>query len=206
MLAVKVCGIQEEEDALFLAGSGVWALGFIMVVESPRLIPPDRARELIAKVRGKVLTVGVFRDMGWQEVLSLTAFCGFDLIQLHGSESPSFCARFPGRVIKAFGVDEGFEEKVVEEYRKVARYALFDTVVGNRSGGTGKPFPWEKVGKVVAGGLPVIVAGGLGEENLGELLRLFRPFGVDLNSRVEERPGKKDLCKIRRILTWLQGR
>jgi phosphoribosylanthranilate isomerase len=58
----------------------------------------------------------------------------------------------------------------------------------------------------VAGGLPVIVAGGLGEENLGELLRLFRPFGVDLNSRVEERPGKKDLCKIRRILTWLQGR
>lgn len=206
MLAVKVCGIQTEEDAQSLAQMGVWALGFILVEGSPRQVTPEKARCLVEKIRGKVLTVGVFRDMDWREVTQIVHFCGFDLVQLHGAESPSFCARFPGRVIKAFGVDEGFEENLVEAYRGVARYFLFDAVKGSQSGGTGTSFPWMRIQGLVKGEVPVIVAGGLGEENLAQLLSLFRPFGVDLNSKVEERPGKKDLAKIQRILVWLKRR
>lgn len=206
MLAVKVCGIQTEEDARNLAQMGVWALGFILVEGSPRRVSPDEARHLVEKIAGKVLTVGVFRDMDWREVTQIVRFCGFDLVQLHGAESPSFCAHFPGRVIKAFGVDEGFEEHLVEPYRGVARYFLFDAVKGNQSGGTGTSFPWRKIQKLVEGEVPVIVAGGLGEENLAQLLSLFHPFGIDLNSKVEEKPGKKDLVTIQRILAWLKGR
>ncbi|MEN3185524.1 MAG: phosphoribosylanthranilate isomerase [Atribacterota bacterium] len=207
MLAVKVCGIQTEEDAHSLAQMGVWALGFILVEGSPRWVNPEKARNLVHGIRSRVLTVGVFRDMGWKEVKQLVDFCSFDLVQLHGAESPSFCAHFPGRVVKAFGVDEKFEEKTVEEYRGVVRYFLFDTVRGTQGGGTGTPFPWIKVQKIVEGyEVPVIVAGGLGEENLPQLISLFHPFGVDLNSKVEERPGKKDLTKIQRILDWLRRR
>ncbi|MGC8778912.1 MAG: phosphoribosylanthranilate isomerase [Candidatus Caldatribacteriaceae bacterium] len=205
MLAVKVCGLREEEDVLYLAQLGVWALGFILVEKSPRRVSPENARNLVEKTRGKVLTVGVFQDMDWREVLHLVSFCGFDLVQLHGQETPSFCARFPGKVIKAFGVDEGFDAHLVDAYRGVVRYFLFDTVKGNQRGGTGEPFPWEKL-RGLAKELPVIVAGGLGEENLPALLSCIRPFGVDLNSRVEERPGKKDLAKIQRIVTQLRGR
>lgn len=206
MLAVKICGICDEEDALSLAAMGVWALGFIMVEGSPRQVSPEQARSLVGKVCGKVLTVGVFQDMTPKEVAHLCRFCGFDLIQLHGSEPPSFCARFPGRVIKAFGVNADFEECLVEEYRAVVRYLLFDSVKGNQRGGTGEPFPWPKVQNLVRQNPPVIIAGGLSEENLGRLLALFRPFGVDFNSRVEKRPGKKDLEKIKRILTQLKER
>ncbi|MGQ9473788.1 MAG: phosphoribosylanthranilate isomerase, partial [Candidatus Caldatribacteriaceae bacterium] len=158
------------------------------------------------KILGMVLAVGVFQDMDWKEVQKLVSFCGFDLVQLHGREDPAFCARFPGKVIKAFGVDENFQGEMVKEYRGVVRYILFDTKRGKSQGGTGEVFPWVKVKELARGEIPVIMAGGLGEENLRELLSLFHPFGVDLNSKVEERPGKKDLKKIQRIIIQLKGR
>jgi len=204
VLAVKVCGIKDFEDAVDIASLGVWALGFILVPQSPRFIEPREAKAVIHAVRKRVLTVGVFQDSSLQEIRDLRAFCGFDLVQLHGHESPSFCRRLQKGVIKAFGVDESFEAAMVQEYEGVVDYFLFDTKKGSRSGGTGVSFPWEKIQGVTQKETPVIVAGGLNEKNLHTLLQAVIPFGVDFNSGVEKSPGKKDVRKIRKIMTAMK--
>jgi len=68
-------------------------------------------------------------------------------------------------------------------------------------GGTGKTFDWKSAVPVAegmrAGGVKLVVAGGLTSENVGEAIGILNPWGVDVASGVEERPGKKDAEKVR---------
>ncbi|WP_438315299.1 phosphoribosylanthranilate isomerase [Candidatus Caldatribacterium sp. SIUC1] len=207
MPAVKVCGITQAGDALALAFLGVWALGFIFVPGSPRFVHPETVRGIVGRLRGKVLTVGVFQNSSIREVQGIRDFCELDLVQLHGDEDPAFCERLGGRVIKAFGVGEGFSLKEVEEYLPRVSYVLFDTLKGERRGGTGEVFRWEVVAPFVsAASCPTIVAGGLTLENIPRLLRVLRPFALDVNSGFEIAPGRKNIQKVRELLVLLQGR
>lgn len=202
---VKVCGITEKDDALSIARLGVWALGFIFVPESPRFVDPERVREIVSCLRGKVLTVGVFQNASFQEIRSIRNFCGLDLVQLHGEEDPSFCERLGKGVIKVFGVQEEMPPEGIEEYIPWISYVLFDTVCGGKKGGTGVPFPWQAVSSLLGQiPRPAIVAGGLTVENVSSLLERIRPFALDVNSGVEKAPGKKDVERVREFLAIVQ--
>lgn len=201
MPVVKVCGITEKEDALSIASLGVWALGFIFVPESPRYVEPEKVRDIVSCLQGKVLTVGVFQNAPFGEVRRIRNFCGLDLLQLHGEEDPSFCERLGRGVIKAFGVGEGVFPENIEEYVPWVSYILFDTVHGGKRGGTGKPFPWKSIAHLLQSiPRPVIIAGGLTTENIVSLLEEIHPFALDVNSGVERAPGKKDLGKVKEFL------
>ncbi len=206
MPAVKVCGITQKEDAMCLASLGVWALGFVFVPGSPRCVTPEKVRDIVHLLSGKVLTVGVFQNEDYREIERIRRFCGLDLVQLHGDEDPSLCRRLKKGVIKAFGVEESFPLRSVEAYKGCISYILFDTARGTKKGGTGVPFVWETIVPVVATSPhPVIVAGGLKVENIPSLLRVLRPFAVDVNSGVEIAPGVKDITKVRQIMDMVQG-
>lgn len=205
MPVVKVCGITERDDAVALAHLGVWALGFIFVPESPRYVNPEKVREIVAYLGGNVLTVGVFQNTPLSEVRRIRDFCGLDLVQLHGDEDPSFCERLGRGVIKAFGVGEGVFPEGIEEYLPWVSYVLLDTVHQGKRGGTGIQFPWQLAAPLVARlPRPVIVAGGLTVENVPRLLRVMRPFALDVNSGVERAPGKKDVEKVKEFLAIVQ--
>jgi phosphoribosylanthranilate isomerase len=70
-----------------------------------------------------------------------------------------------------------------------------------RPGGTGEPFDWRKAIPIAEGmrkgGLKLVVAGGLTPQNVGEAMEVLHPWGVDVSSGVEAKPGKKDPHKVR---------
>ena len=198
MREIKICGITDKDDALFAAGCGIGALGFIFYPPSPRYVSPVKAREIIAALPAGVAKVGVFVNHDIGEVRQIFDFCGLDFIQLHGDETPEYCRSFPAsRLIKAFFLQNDQDLEALKLYR--VRAVLVDRRDAGRYGGTGKMANWELALKVKAV-QKLILSGGLGEDNIAGALSLVSPPAVDLNSGVETAPGRKDRDKIRRIV------
>jgi phosphoribosylanthranilate isomerase len=156
----------------------------------PRHLDPDEAREVLAGVPSSVTRVGVFVDPSAQEVAESVEMLRLRGVQLHGSESPEFCAAVWASVIKAFRVGEGFDPAVMEPYRDHVAAVLLDTLVPGAIGGTGRSFRWDSA--LSTGEPPVVLAGGLRPDNVGEAIRLMRPYAVDVSSGVESSPRHKD--------------
>lgn len=195
---VKLCGLTSVEDALMAAEMGVDALGFIFA-RSPRRVTPETARRIIRMLPPFVKSVGVFVDEDARMVERIAAFCGLDMVQLHGGESPGVCRRLMPRCIKAFQLKGGGSLDGVEDYRDKVRAVLLDAWSPCKRGGTGKVFDWTMIeGQRLPG--PLLLAGGLGPQNVREAILAVRPYGVDINSGVELRPGKKDPVKLEALM------
>jgi phosphoribosylanthranilate isomerase len=198
MTQIKICGITNIEDGLAAASAGADALGFVFHPASPRYVTPGRAREIIGSLPQAVCTVGVFVNLAAEEVLSIAELCGLDLIQLHGGETREYCRRFPReRVIKALSFRS--EEEFVAMADYPVRAFLVDAHDPVRFGGTGKTCNWNLAHRAAARH-PLILAGGLSEENIIAALEAVRPLAVDISSGVETAPGKKDHEKIRSVI------
>jgi phosphoribosylanthranilate isomerase len=191
---VKICGITNWRDAELAASTGADALGFIFVSGSPRYIDPETATGIVRDLPPFVTPVGVFADHPLEEVRGVMTQCGIRTVQLHGTESPEYCKELQGFVIKTFRVRKDQNLQDLQAYR-VAAY-LLDTFEEKKLGGTGKTFPWELATTAKAFGR-VIVSGGLTPTNVDQVIQQVRPYGVDVSSGVEERPGKKDPGKLR---------
>ncbi len=201
---IKVCGITNNSDAAVAVTAGVDALGFIFVASSPRNIEPGKARDIVAALPPFVDAVGVFMDAPVEVVEEISQYCGLTVVQLHGAESPEYCESLSGRVLKTFRVmPDSLNATGVNgpygEYFGVVEGFLLDTYHEKLGGGTGKTFDWKIVEKVRPPG-PVILAGGLNPDNVGEAIQVVRPFAVDVSSGVELEPGIKDVSKIERLV------
>ena len=196
-IKVKICGMTQLKDALFAVEQGVDAVGFIFYKKSPRAVTMKTVREIIKKLPPLVETVGVFVNESAERVNKTADYCGLDLVQLHGEESPAFCRKIHRRVIKVFRVKDLQSIKQLEKY-PVSGF-LLDTFSDNLHGGTGKTFDWNLALPAKKMG-PVILAGGLTPRNILQAVRQVRPYGVDVCSGVEKSPGIKDLEKIRAFL------
>jgi len=204
-VAVKICGITDYEDASIAVGLGAGALGFIFA-DSPRQITPQKARDIIRAMPPFVKTVGVFVDEEPAAIKEMIHYCGLDLVQLHGDESPDLCCELMPYTIKALRIKDESSLRTSRIYHGKVRALLLDTYSKDKAGGTGKTFDWQLAIKIKKLGIPIILAGGLGPSNIDGAISTVRPYAVDVNSGVEERPGKKshtlmkDLMeKVRRI-------
>jgi len=200
---IKICGITRLEDAKKAAALGVDALGFIFA-PSKRRVEPETVREIIACLPEKTEKIGVFIDRKAEEVKEIAKFCGLTGLQFHGSESPGYCKSFSEyKVIKAFRVDahRGWGEILPYIRDNAVDRILLDTYVEGVPGGTGKTFPWELV-KIHKnwGEVPLIIAGGIKPSNVQRVIKEVNPFGIDVGSGVESRPGKKDEKKLKEFM------
>lgn len=191
MTRVKVCGITRWEDALVACRLGVHALGFIFA-PSPRRVTMTQAREIIRRLPPFVLAVGVFVDQDLGTVERAVSFCGLDLVQLHGDETPDFCRQLMPRAVKTLRIRPGEVPYVARRYRDKVRALLMDTYSPDAPGGTGKTFDWDLAAPVLETGIPVVLSGGLKPSNVGRAISKVRPWAVDVNSGVEKGPGVKD--------------
>ena len=198
MTQIKICGITNLEDALCAAACGADAVGFIFHPPSPRYITPKQAREIITMLPRNIVKVGVFVNRDAGEVAQTFEDCGLDLIQLHGDESPEYCRRFPPeRVIKAVFPQTSEEPGALVAYD--VRAFLVDFREVDRYGGTGKQADWKFAARL-GEAYPLILAGGLNSENIGEALAAVAPGAVDINSGIEKSPGIKEHDRMRRII------
>ncbi len=191
---IKICGITRKEDALAAVEAGADALGFVFHPASPRYIPPGRAGGIVACLPPLTATVGVFVDASADAIESARRESGIGVVQLHGDESPEFCARVPGRTVKAFRIRGPGD---VGQARRWATSAwLFDSHAEGVRGGSGRSFDWSWTGSLPSL-RPVFVAGGLGPENVARCVCRTRPYAVDVSSGVERAPGVKDAGLMR---------
>ena len=120
---VKVCGMTQLKDAIFAVEHGADAVGFIIYKKSPRSVTMKAVRDIILKLPPLVDTVGVFVNESVDQVNKIANYCGLDLVQLHGEESPAFCRKIQRRVIKAFRIKDLQSVKQFEKY-PVSGYLL----------------------------------------------------------------------------------
>ncbi len=203
-IRVKICGITLYDDARTAANLGADALGFIFHPASPRYIAPSAAREIIGKLPPFVSKVGVFVDRNVRDVIEIARASGVDTIQLHGSETPNMCDRIPYPVIKAFSVDTETDLSLLDEYR-VSGF-LLDTWDKRLKGGTGRTFDWSVAEPASRTHDTIILAGGLGPTNVKEAIEQVLPYGIDVNSGVEIRPGVKNPKKMSHVISIVKGR
>jgi phosphoribosylanthranilate isomerase len=192
---VKICGVTRLEDAILAAELGASAIGFVFWPSSPRFIQPARAREVVRALPPFVTPVGVFVDQPAGHVKDVASVVGVGAIQLHGREDLGYARTLGRRVIKAASVAEA---EVLADSWPPDVTLLLDAMDEDRRGGTGRTVDWARAA-AVASRRRVILAGGLTPDNVGEAVRVVRPFAVDLASGVEAAPGVKDAARLKAL-------
>ncbi|MGA9362802.1 MAG: phosphoribosylanthranilate isomerase [Bacteroidota bacterium] len=196
-LFVKICGITNLEDALFSVESGADALGFIFYNQSPRCVEPETVQNIVAQLPKPVARIGVFVNPTVRDVTTVCQHIRLTSLQVYGNQTDGELQELGTSVIKAFQVEKGFDVEQLRDYSVEA--FLLDTFVRGKTGGTGRTFDW-KIGQRATKYGKVILSGGLNPDNVAEAVRLVHPYGVDVCSGVEERPGKKDLKKVKEFI------
>lgn len=190
---VKICGITREADLDVAVNAGADAVGFVFYPPSPRFLTPDRAAELARRVPPFVTRVGLFVNPEPATVAATLAAVPLDLLQFQGDESPEFCAQFGRPFVKVARMRPGFDLLEFARLFAAAQGLLLDAYVEGY-GGAGQQFDWSLVPAGLP--LPMVVAGGLTADNVGDVIAKLHPWGVDVSSGVELAKGIKDKDKI----------
>jgi phosphoribosylanthranilate isomerase len=196
MTKIKICGIKTVDDALAAMDAGADLLGFNFYPKSPRCIDVGKCRDIMSVMRkyGHMTYVGLFVNASVAEVRATIETCGLSLAQLHGDETPAILKALDGKAFKAFrGVPEA--ERIDGFARSNSPALLVDAAVKGAYGGTGVTADWSAAAEL-AKKYPLLLAGGLTPDNVGEAVRQVKPWGVDVASGVEARPGEKDPGKM----------
>ncbi|WP_447984086.1 phosphoribosylanthranilate isomerase [Nitrospira sp. Nam74] len=198
---VKICGITNSDDALAAVEAGADALGFVFYKGSSRYVTADVVRRIIASLPPFVMPVGVFVNEDIKVVRDLMDSCGLALAQLHGDEPAAYCEQLGRPVFKAVRLRDMGSFLSLAEYKGRAgvRGLVIDTYSESAYGGTGQTTDWSLAAEA-AKAAPVLLAGGLTPENVGEAIIKVRPYGVDVSSGVEASPGKKDHAKVKAFI------
>lgn len=203
MLRIKICGITKKIDAECAIQNGASALGFIFYRNSPRYIPPVKASKITQELPPFISRVGVFVDMEIQGIINIIRRVGLSEVQLHGSETAKSCYDLRSitsiPIIKAFRIKDEKSIDKIESYLYACNALLLDTYQENEVGGTGKVFNWDIAQKAKKFNKPIILAGGLNQDNIIKAYKHVRPYAFDINSGVETSPGIKDHNKIKML-------
>ncbi|MFP5329562.1 MAG: bifunctional indole-3-glycerol-phosphate synthase TrpC/phosphoribosylanthranilate isomerase TrpF [Alphaproteobacteria bacterium] len=198
---VKICGLTREEDVELVAEAGATHVGLIFVEDSPRRIGGEAARIAATARRHGLRSVGVFRGQPEELIARMARDIGLDAVQLHDRELDLRQLRLLMRreceIWAVCGVGE-----TAEPARLDANRSLFDSMVKGRTGGTGRPFDWS----LIAGRIDqrrAFLAGGIGPDNARAAQRMDT-FGIDVGSRIESAPGRKDPDKLKALFAALR--
>jgi phosphoribosylanthranilate isomerase len=198
---IKICGTTSLEDALSSIKAGADALGFIFA-PSKRHVSTEQAQRIISQLPRDIERIGVFMNISAAEIGRVVSAADLTGIQMHGDESPAAVyERLPPvrrdamRKIKTILVKPDDETGLDHD---ATDSAMVDAWLLDSGAGSGKTFDWETAKKRFGDRQQrFIVAGGLTPENVGEAIRAFNPWGVDVVTGVEREPGRKDPEKLK---------
>lgn len=204
----KICGLKTPETIAAAVAGGAGLVGFNFYARSPRSVDPATAGRLAGTVPSSVRKVGLLVDDGDARIAEILAACDLDLLQLHGHETPErvaeIRARFGKPVIKVISVSDAADLERAAAYEDVADYLMFDakppkSMANALPGGNAVSFDWTLLSDRRFK-RPWLLAGGLNPDNLAEAVRISGAPMVDVSSGVEDRPGEKNVSKIKAFL------
>jgi phosphoribosylanthranilate isomerase len=200
---IKFCGLTRPEDAAFAASLGARYVGAIFA-SGPRLITPERAAEVFARVPSTVRRVGVFADQSTDDVLRAVDVAGLEVVQLHGTHDVSrierLRTRFDGDVWSVIRIPGAELPDDAELLATASDGLLLDAYVPGALGGTGVALPWHALRDAIdplRAATKIILAGGLRPENVAQAIAAMSPEIVDVSSGVEDAPGIKNHDRMR---------
>ena len=197
---VKICGITRTEDAAAASAAGADAIGLVFHDPSPRAVTPAQAAALAAVLPPFVTRVGLFVDASPERVRATLDAVHLDLLQFHGDEPPEYCAAFGRPWLKAIRLRPGLDLAAEAERFADACGLLVDAWHPELPGGTGELGDWSRIPERLS--RPLVLAGGLTPDNVGEAIARVRPWAVDVSSGVESEKGIKDAALIE---AFMQG-
>jgi phosphoribosylanthranilate isomerase len=209
MTWIKICGITNVEDALTAVDAGADALGFVFYEKSPRNVAHQAVRDIVRQLPAKIEKVGVFVEESLDEMERVAETAGLTGIQLHVRFPHSQCAGLDSKttkymVLRANDIlgDQGHFASLLwyQDVKKNVGAVFLDAGTDSQPGGTGKTFDWNKAvqtARILQQDFRVVVAGGLTPTNVSDAMVILKPWGVDVSTGVEARPGKKDPKKVR---------
>ena len=218
-MKLKVCGMREENNIAQLQELSPDYMGFIFYEKSKRYVGKNFRPDLDL-LKG-LQKVGVFVNHSVDFIFSQVSRYQLDIIQLHGDESPDFCAAIKSpinrgardipnhvKTVKAFSVDENFNFQVLEDYKPHCDYFLFDTK-GKNYGGNGVAFDWQIL-KQYDNTIPLFMSGGISLDNIEDLLVFIQEnqinvHVIDVNSRFEIEPALKDIDQLKKLYKIIQN-
>lgn len=198
-IRVKVCGITRQQDALAAVAAGADAIGLNFHPGSRRFVTAEQAESIARVTPPFVALVGLFVDLPAVEVNRIRARVPLSMLQFQGEESATHCESFGQPYIKSVNVSGPVDVPGLRRRFPKASGFLLDASVPGMVGGTGQTFDWT-LWPADAGGEHLILAGGLTAANVGEAIRLTRPYAVDICSGVERAPGIKDPALMQRFI------
>ena len=191
---VKFCGITRPQDALHAASIGVDAIGLVFYDKSPRSVSIEQALEIVRVLPPFITRVGLFVNAE-QSVVKYTAEqVGIDLLQFHGNETAEACSGNGRPFIKAIRMRKGLDLQTIFKQYQHASGLLLDSYTKGLYGGTGEQFDWSMIPETRK--LPIILAGGLGPDNVDTAIKMVRPYAVDVSGGIESAKGIKDVEKM----------
>ncbi len=204
---IKICGMRETENIREVSELKPDLLGFIFYSGSQRYAGELLDPGVISKIPENIRKTGVFVNSDFQEILFTIGKYSLDTVQLHGNETTDECFRLKEKgikIIKAFGIKESKDFNLCNDYVTSADYFLFDTF-NSGNGGSGLKFDWRllddyKLDK------PFFLSGGISPDDIGNIMKIKNDAfaGVDLNSRLEIKPGLKDTEALKKFISDLR--
>lgn len=217
-MKLKVCGMKFTENIQQVAALQPDYLGFIFYEKSKR-----NFEGIIPELPKNIKKAGVFVNEYIEIVVSLVEEYQLEAIQLHGEESVEYIKELksqielshelylsenyklgkkkPIEIIKVFGIKDQFDFEILKPYLDVVDYFLFDTK-GDEKGGNGIHFNWQIL-KNYPFSKPIFLSGGIGlddVEKVQEILQSILPiYGLDVNSKFEIEPGKKNIELLKKF-------
>lgn len=198
-MKLKICGMKYETNIKRISSLLPDYMGFIFYDKSPRYV--DR---VIPKIDPRISKVGVFVNHSEKFVIRKSHVLHLDYVQLHGNETPQFCQNIMNEsigVIKSFSIGNKFDFSILKSYESSCDYFLFDTL-GTQPGGTGIKFDWSLLLDYPYEKF-FFLSGGISSDNIAEIIILVDKqlpiHAIDINSKFELSPGKKDFEKVKKF-------
>jgi phosphoribosylanthranilate isomerase len=200
---IKICGITRPEDALAAASGGADAIGLVFYADSPRAVTVQEAKDIAQVLPPFVTLVSLFVNAPAETISNVLSQVPVGLIQFHGDEDSRFCREFGRPWIKALRVRDSMNVAKEAAALSGATGVLLDAWQEGVPGGTGRTFDCALANEQLP--LPMVLAGGLDEVNVGDAIGGLRPWAVDVSGGVEASPGIKDAEKIQRFVAAVRA-
>lgn len=200
---IKICGLTRPEDVDAAVDAGADAIGLVFYPPSPRHVGLEQAARLAARVPPFVSIVGLFVNAEEADVRAVLSSVPLHVLQFHGDETASECARYGRPWLKAARVRPGFDLLEFASLHRSASGLLLDAF-SEGYGGSGRSFDWALI-PVELDRRRLILSGGLDSDNVFEAVRRIRPWAVDVSSGVEIDKGIKSAARIAAFIAGVRN-